>query len=79
MTEPEWKLVTSVREGEFEIADDGVLHVLTGAMFWANPDEAKAYKIDWGKANDTDEDDNPLYDTGGIALVAEELLKQRLG
>jgi hypothetical protein len=79
MDADEWRKMTDVREGEFELGDEGVYHVPTGAMFWTHPESTTPFQIDWGKAHDTDEDNAPLYDTGWIVHVAELLLKQRQG
>ncbi|MEZ5850782.1 MAG: hypothetical protein R3D68_09065 [Hyphomicrobiaceae bacterium] len=75
----DWRKLTGVREGEFEVADDRVVHVPSGAVFWANTDSSEPYEVDWGSAKDLDEDDNPLFDEGYIDYVARELLKIRLG
>lgn len=73
-----WREWTDVREGEFEVSDDGVFHVPSGAMFWAFPESAEPYRIDWGKAQDCDEEGQPLFDEGYINFVARELLKNRV-
>jgi hypothetical protein len=74
----DWRNMTNVREGEFEVGDDGVYHVPSGAMFWAHPESTEPHRIDWGKAQDEDEDGGPLFDQGYIEYVARELLKARL-
>jgi len=78
MLDADWKKWTDVREGEFEVSDDGVYHAPSGAMFWAWPESAEPYQIDWGKAQDTEEDGAPLFDEGWIHRIAVELLRKRL-
>jgi hypothetical protein len=64
--------------GQFELSDDGVFHVASGAMFWVFPECEEPSKIDWGKARDTDRDGRPLFDERFIDDVARALLKYRL-
>lgn len=74
----DWRKMTNVREGEFEVSDDGVYHVPSGTMFWAFPESREPHRIDWGKGDDCDEEGQPLFDQGYIDYVARELLKARL-
>jgi len=75
--EAEWRMMTNVRESEFEVGEDGVYHVATGAMFWAHPESSEFYQTDWANAHDVDEEGQPLFDASWIAHVAKVLLKHR--
>ena len=69
--------MTDVTASEFELSEDGVFHVPSGAMFWCFPESADPYKIDWAKAQDTDDENGPLFDSGWIESIARDLLRER--
>jgi len=64
-------------DGEFELSDEGILHVPSGAMFWAFPECDEPHDVDWGRAKDVDEEGAPLFDERWINDTARELLKLR--
>ncbi|MGB7915367.1 MAG: hypothetical protein WCF79_08770 [Rhodomicrobium sp.] len=65
-------------DGEFELSDEGVFHLPSGAMFWALPECDEPHDVDWGKAKDVNEDGAPLFDEDWIKDTARALLKLRL-
>ena len=64
---------------DFEMSDDGPLHVLTGAMFWTFPESTEPYKVTWGTAGEPEDDDEyvPKYEREELREMALELLKER--
>ena len=70
-----------VGPSDFEIGDDGVFHVPTGAMFWADPESTKPYSITWGTAGEPEAgaegEHEPMYDRSDVEAVAFDLLQKR--
>ena len=57
--------MTDVTASEFELSEDGVFHVPSGAMFWCFPECADPHRIDWGKGQDADEETAPYLIAAG--------------
>jgi len=70
-----------VEPNDFELSDDGVFHVPTGAMFWADPVSTKPWSITWGTAGEPEDGEEgeyePKYDRSEVEAAAFDVLRKR--
>lgn len=74
--EPDGNNVPVLRE-QFELGEDEVVHIPTGARFWAYPEIAEPHGVNWNRAGDI-LDNGDQYEQEEIREIAVALLKGRL-
>lgn len=69
-----------IRRDDFELADDSILHVPSGAVFWLEPDAEFPHQVTWGTATEADPDGGggaSMYDIQALLAAAILIHRER--